>query len=301
MEIVLPDTRAGLPAGVSAQELFDASPDGLVIADRDGIVLAVNDSLLELLGYAREQVVGRSVDLLVPPAVRERHRSHRALFAAAPGPRGMGAGLDLHAARADGDLVPVDVMLGPLPSAGEGCVLAAVRDARQQRDREAAWAHRALHDPLTGLANRSLVLDRLEQAAMRAARSGGVVVVFFLDLDLFKRVNDERGHAAGDQVLVTVAQRLAAELRPSDTVGRVGGDEFVAIVEMPSGASDISVYVDRLRAAVTAPIVVGDEQMEVGCSIGWAVGDGHGPWARLLEEADARMFADKAERRVLRV
>lgn len=301
MEIVLPDTRGGLPTGVSAQELFDASPEGLVVVDRDGVVLAVNGSLLDLLGHAREQVVGRSVDLLVPAGVRERHRAHRQVFAAAPRPRGMGAGLDLHAACADGGLVPVDVMLGPLPSAGEGCVLAAVRDAREQRSREEAWVHRALHDPLTGLANRSLVLDRLEQAALRAARSGGAVVVFFLDLDRFKRVNDDLGHAAGDAVLVTVAQRIAAELRPSDTVGRMGGDEFVALIEIPHAGSDTSTYVERLRSAVTAPIAVGDRLVEVGCSIGWAVGDGHGPWARLLEEADARMFADKAERRALQV
>lgn len=301
MEIVLSGTWAGLPSGVSAQELFDASPDGLVVADRDGIVLAVNDALLELLGYSREHIVGRSVDLLVPPAVRERHRAHRKFFASAPGPRGMGAGLDLHAARADGELVPVDVMLGPLPSAGEGCVLAVVRDAREQRSRTAAWAHRALHDPLTGLANRALVLDRLEQASLRAARSGGAVAVFFLDLDRFKQVNDDLGHAAGDEVLVTVAQRIAAELRPSDTVGRVGGDEFVALIEMPGTGRDVSTYIDRLRSALTAPIAVGDELVEVGCSIGCAVGDGRGPWARLLEQADARMFADKAERRAPRV
>ena len=301
MEIVLPGVRSGLPAGVSAEELFEASPDGLVIVDRDGVVLAVNASLLELLGYERHQIVGRPVDQLVPPAVRERHRAHREVFATAPGSRGMGAGLALQAARADGELVPVDVMLGPLPSAGEGCVLAAVRDAREQRSREAAWAHRALHDPLTGLANRSLVLDRLEQASLRAARSGGSVAVFVLDLDRFKQVNDALGHAAGDEVLVTVAQRLSGELRPSDTVGRVGGDEFVVLIEAPRVGSDLAAYVERLRSTVTAPISVGDERVEVGCSIGWAVGDGHGPWARLLEQADARMFVDKAERRALRV
>jgi diguanylate cyclase (GGDEF)-like protein/PAS domain S-box-containing protein len=281
---------------VSVAELFDASPDGLVIVDADGNVLAANESMVTLLGHPVADLVGRSVDDLLPAAVRSRHRSHRHAFAMAPRRRGMGTGIDLRALHADGTLIAVDVMLSPLPSAGAGCVLAALRDVSARQEREEEWVHRALHDPLTGLANRTLTLDRLEHALDRSARTGSDVGVLFLDLDRFKPVNDRYGHAAGDTVLVRVAERLQAGTRRSDTVGRVGGDEFVVVVEDADALGSLQAYAERLRQDVAAPVELPDGTAHFGCSIGLATGNGDSVASELLAEADRAMYADKARR-----
>ena len=285
-----------VPAGVAAQDLLDASGDGLLIIDPAGVVLAVNDVLLRLLGHSRPGLVGRSVEGLIPPALRERHTAHRRGFAAAPTARGMGTGLDLCALAADGRLVPVDVSIGPLPSAGPGCVLVGVRDVSARQAREHEWEHRALHDPLTGLANRSLLLDRISQALARSRRTGGRVALYFLDLDGFKAVNDRLGHAAGDEVLIATATRLRSVTRPGDTVARVGGDEFVVLVEETRRTDDAATYGERLRSSASRPVDIGGSPVSVACSVGWVVSGRRADAATLLAQADRRMYDDKAAR-----
>jgi diguanylate cyclase (GGDEF)-like protein/PAS domain S-box-containing protein len=293
----LAGTSSAVPDGVSAQDLFDASPDGLVVVDRDGIIQAANQSLGDLLGHDPAGLVGQPVEVLLPVHVHARHRRHRADYDRAPQARGMGSGLDLRAQRADGLSIAVDVMLAPIPSAGQGWVLAAVRDVSARRRREQQWEHRALHDPLTGLANRTLTLDRLEHVLAGATRRSSTVGVLFLDLDGFKNINDSHGHAAGDRVLVVVARRLLEHTRHSDTVGRVGGDEFVVVAEDPPSGSRLEQYAERLREAVTAPIRVGVDDVSVGCSLGVVTVRGEMDAVELLAAADRRMYEDKAARR----
>ena len=109
--------------------------------------------------------------------------------------------------------------------------VANVRDITERKKFEALLAHRALHDPLTGLANRQLILDRAEQMLVRSRRSGAPMAALFIDLDNFKDANDSLGHGAGDKLLQVVARRLLGILRSGDTVGRLGGDEFVILAE----------------------------------------------------------------------
>lgn len=282
------------PDSISAQELFDAAPDGLLLVARDGTILAANAGITAVLGYLPEDLISRNIEVLVPAGLRDRHREHLQAFAAAPGARGMGTGMDLHAVHASGQLVPVDIMLGPIRRAD--VVLAAVRDVSERRQREDSWVHRALHDPLTGLANRSLVLDRIGHALARAERAHGRIAVLFLDLDGFKSINDGLGHEAGDTVLATSGRRLSDATRPGDTVGRLGGDEFVVVIEEPGHAGQVAAYAERLRAAVSAPLAVAGAELAVGCSVGLALSDGHADAAALLAAADRRMYADKARR-----
>lgn len=164
------------------------------------------------------------------------------------------------------------------------------------KDRE--MAHRALHDPLTGLANRDLLFDRLHQVAQRARRrpTAARPALLFLDLDGFKAVNDERGHAAGDAVLRLLARRLSGAVRPEDTVARLGGDEFVVLCEAIPDRGWVLELAGRLLGVLQAPIVDGDRSTVIGASVGIAVGDRPG-WDpdRLLSEADHAMYRAKQQ------
>jgi diguanylate cyclase (GGDEF)-like protein/PAS domain S-box-containing protein len=164
-----------------------------------------------------------------------------------------------------------------------------------ERDREErATRHAALHDPLTGLPNRTLALDRLAHALARRGREGIDVAVFALDLDLFKNINDSLGHAAGDEVLLGLTPRLLAAVRPSDTVARIGGDEFVVICPGVDAAREAAEIAARLAAAINRPLVLdsGEHFFTVSTGITLAATRLDTP-ASLLRDADAAMYRAK--------
>ncbi len=154
--------------------------------------------------------------------------------------------------------------------------------------------HEAVHDPLTGLANRTLLRDRLEQALARSGREGSETGVLFVDLDNFKQVNDAYGHASGDQVLVELANRLRAAVRPADTVARMGGDEFVIVCEEVDERAALALG-QRLRDAIHLPLLVGGAPHEVSASIGVALGQSGAD--SLLARADSALYRAKARGR----
>jgi diguanylate cyclase (GGDEF)-like protein len=151
--------------------------------------------------------------------------------------------------------------------------------------------HEAVHDPLTGLANRTLLRDRLEQALARTQRSGGFIGLLFLDLDNFKQVNDAHGHAAGDGVLVELGRRLQAAVRPSDTVARLGGDEFVVLCEQIDERSAVALG-QRLDEAIRLPVTVSGTVHDLSASIGIALGKSDPDV--LLGNADRALYRAKA-------
>jgi diguanylate cyclase (GGDEF)-like protein len=153
----------------------------------------------------------------------------------------------------------------------------------------------ALHDPLTKLPNRSLILDRMEQMTQRARRNNLPYAAMFLDLDDFKDINDTLGHSAGDELLVAVGTRLAGALREGDTVGRLGGDEFVMLVEGASLSAGVEVVADRILDVLTAPFEIrsSDLPLSVSASIGIATGGGTTP-DELLRDADIALYRAKA-------
>lgn len=157
--------------------------------------------------------------------------------------------------------------------------------------------HRAASDPLTGLPNRTIVMDRLEMAVASARRSATLVGVLYIDLDDFKHVNDRYGHAAGDAVLVAIGSRLQQLLRASDTVGRIGGDEFVAISPFLRSAADLDVVVQKVREALKTTVQHDGETISVDGSVGAALfpRDADTP-AALLATSDADLYRDKGSR-----
>jgi diguanylate cyclase (GGDEF)-like protein/PAS domain S-box-containing protein len=169
------------------------------------------------------------------------------------------------------------------------------RDITERKALEAQLAYRAFHDPLTELPNRALLVERLGHALSRGAITKRSTAVMFLDLDEFKLINDSLGHDAGDQLLLTVAQRLRACARPGDTAARLGGDEFVVLLEDLADADDVGVVATRFLAQLAVPIVLGNRRVAIGASIGIAVGDADSLMPDdLLRRADVAMYVAKA-------
>ncbi len=170
----------------------------------------------------------------------------------------------------------------------------SVRFAIERKRSEVQLAHRALHDPLTGLPNRALFLDRLGVALDRSRRTNGTVAVLFLDVDNFKQVNDSLGHAAGDQLLAVLADRLRAMLRPMDTVARFGGDEFTLLFEDLDGEREVVLVAERISRAARVPIRLEENEVTITVSIGIAmVDDPSVPPDTVIREADAAMYRAK--------
>jgi diguanylate cyclase (GGDEF)-like protein len=185
-----------------------------------------------------------------------------------------------------------------LTGLGEFVGLAIDRCELLEREREtqAQLAHQATHDTLTGLPNRSLFADRLNDALARARRQSSALAVMFLDLDQFKLVNDGVDHATGDEVLAETARRLQATARGADTVARFGGDEFTVLAEV-NDEDEAVALAERFRTAVAAPIIVGDRDYSVRASIGVVMTRGGADPVALLRDADAAMYRAKEDGR----
>jgi len=167
-------------------------------------------------------------------------------------------------------------------------LLAVQKTAEMSRKQE----HQALHDPLTGLPNRLLLTDRIEQALVRSGRTEGSVLVMFLDLDLFKVVNDSLGHHAGDALLIDVARRLQSAVRPGDTLARFGGDEFVIVCD-GIAADEVTTVPERISASLMQPFASLEREVTVSASIGVALATDTSDAQTLIRDADVAMYRAK--------
>jgi diguanylate cyclase (GGDEF)-like protein len=177
----------------------------------------------------------------------------------------------------------------------EGGAVATVRDITERKVSEERIRHMAHHDELTGLPNRSLIRDRLDQAVRNAQRNGSHLALAFVDLDGFKLVNDGLGHSAGDELLKVVGRRMQDCLRRNDTLGRLGGDEFVILLpDVPDNPLAVTPVLEKIRQAVTEPVLIGDQAVQVSCSMGVVTypRDGADP-KTLMMNADAAMYRAK--------
>ncbi len=216
-------------------------------------------------------------------------RAHQQAAVAQLGQRAL-AGLGIDALLQEA----AELTLGATDIAFLTSVSNVVTAAIQRHHAEDELAHQALHDPLTGLPNRALLMDRLDQAAARALRQPVPLTVLFLDLDRFKVVNDGLGHSAGDELLQVVARRLADAVRPGDTVARFGGDEFVVLCEDLPGEGAAAALAGRLAETLSDPVTIAGREVAITVSIGIVVADaGLTSPEELLRDADTAMYQAK--------
>jgi diguanylate cyclase (GGDEF)-like protein/PAS domain S-box-containing protein len=279
---------AALERSVAAT--FDAAAVGMALTDLEGRFLRVNDVFCDLIGHDRDALVdGMALADVTHPDDESPNRSDRraAIDGGADRYR-----VEKRYIRAGGEIIwavaNVTVMRD---EHGEPVhLLGLVQEITESKRLQADLTRLALQDPLTGLANRTLLDDRLRVALARAGRHGSLTGVLFLDLDGFKAINDRHGHHVGDELLKAVGRRLRAVLRPADVVARLGGDEFVAICEELAGLEEAHTIASRVEVAISEPVPTDAGPLTVHASVGLALAEG----ARDADADDLIRRADEA-------
>jgi diguanylate cyclase (GGDEF)-like protein/PAS domain S-box-containing protein len=293
---IRPEGDRVTPDEVNFDGLFESAPDGMVIVDTYGEILMINAQAERMFGYRRQELQGHQVELLVPERLRANHPARRAEFTQDSRPRPMGGGLELYARRKDGSEFPADISISQIETDKGVLISCAVRDITDRRQMERELTHLVLHDSLTGLPNRALLVDRLVQNLASSRRRRSQLAVLFLDIDHFKVINDSMGHAAGDDLLRKSAERITGAIRPGDTVARFGGDEFVVFCD------DVSVNVieqiaTRILAILSQPCQIGDQEVNIRASVGIAVAEDDATPESLLRDSETAMYRAKKGRR----
>lgn len=294
VEVRLADERVQLVRRLEDRErrlaaVIDNSSDTIIVLDADSRIRLINRSGEIRFQLRAREVIGRSVFGFIHPD--DRAGIAEAMADWAPG---RPVHFTNRCATGEGTWRDVETSLTAHGTDEDGYVL-NVRDITERKQLEAEIVHRAFHDPLTGLANRALFVDRLAHALERAHRGGERVGLLLLDLDDFKPVNDTLGHPVGDAVLAEVGRRLDDAVRESDTCARLGGDEFAVLVEGDEGVADLDRLAQRIREQLDAPVEVGGDHCELGVSIGIARSHAGSTPASLVQRADDALYVAKRQ------
>lgn len=276
------------------RSLVQQASDVIAILDAQAVVRYVSPPAPSVLGLEPAVLIGRLFSEMI-------HAEDVNRLVDTFGSRLLGQGeatsLELRIRHADGGWRHIEVIASNLiEDPGVAGVVLNCRDITERKELEEQLRRQAFHDALTGLPNRALFLDRLEQALARAHRSGERIAVLFLDLDRFKVVNDSLGHAAGDALLVATGRRLMSALRPGDTLARLGGDELTDLLDALEDSSTATTVADRLCTALMIPFLVEGHEVFVTASIGIAVSEpGLTTSRELLSAADLALYRAKDE------
>jgi len=280
---------------VLTQAVLDNVAEGIFILDEHGRIESVNRSVARLFGYRAQEPVGHSFAFMIDPSHREELR---ALDTVETGPTaGRGPpkrAIETVGFRRDGSTFAIELERSQIEHGERNLVLASVRDISERKAYTEALEHQALHDGLTGLANRVLFSAHLSRALASARRSNQRRAVLVMDLDGFKQVNDTLGHDRGDTLLRQLGARLVAALREGDTVARLGGDEFAILASDATDLEGAAAIAWKIQQACEQAFTIDDTIVDVSTSIGIALFPEHGTTtAELLHRADLAMYVAK--------
>ena len=272
--------------------LLDAIGDGVIAHTLDGRVIYVNQAACDIYGFCRSEFqrlepwgwVPQHARDILPARIAEIHKPKGAIFAGVGPPH------------EDGTPMYTEIHARLCETIRDGTIaVLVVHDATDRVLAEKHTRHMALHDTLTGLPNRRLLLERMQQALVSADRHGDIVGVVYADLDDFKPVNDTLGHATGDEVLKIIADRLRSCMRESDTVSRVGGDEFVALFPRLEAPEDLAVIALSIARCIDDPIHIRGHEVTVTTSLGLALYAQGEATDELITRADHAMYRAKQD------
>ncbi len=249
-----------------AASVFNHAREGIMITADDGVIIQVNDAFSEISGYSRDELLGKN------PRLLSSGRQDKEFFTAMwndLNTKGHWYG-EFWNRRKNGEVYAVMESISAVSNSQDNCIkyVALMSDITLSKAHEHELEHSAHYDALTNLPNRVLLADRIQQAIAQSRRSGQVIALVFLDLDGFKAINDTHGHLAGDHLLIAVAHNMAQILRGVDTLARIGGDEFVALLVNVGDIETSEPLFTRLLAAAAVPELFGDTTLQVSASMG---------------------------------
>ncbi len=299
--------QAQREAAEHTQAILDHIVDAVITISEHGLIESFNQAATAVFGYSADEAIGCNVSMLMPQPHRGQHDGYLAHYRKTSEARIIGSPRELEGQRKDGSVFPMNLSVSKATRAGRNTFIGLVLDITRRRENEEEIRRLAYYDPLTRLPNRRLMLDHLQHALLAARRSGQLGALMFLDLDHFKHVNDSLGHYVGDALLLQVAQRLLACVREGDTVARIGGDEYVLVLEGlgdtgHEAAGRAEVIAGKLLATLGQPCTLHGQTASTttstSASIGIVVfGRGDDGIEDLLKMADAGMYQAKASGR----
>ena len=271
---------------------FENAPIGMGMCDLEGRIIQTNAAYGTILGRRPEDLVGMTISDITHPDDREWSSAELREFVSGGAATYQTEKRYIHS---DGRSVWAAVSISCVRDDEQQpmYLIAQAEDITERREMRERLAYAAIHDPLTGLPNRELFMDRVEVALRRAARTGHSIAVIFLDLDRFKLINDSLGHDVGDQVLRAVAARLSGVMRASDTLARFGGDEFTVLCDDVGDEGDAVDAAQRLVVAISQPLLLDSGEVFVSTSVGIALSGVGESGSAMLRNADVAMYRAK--------
>jgi diguanylate cyclase (GGDEF)-like protein/PAS domain S-box-containing protein len=282
--------------------ILERAPDAFVSCENTGIVTKWNAAAERIFGWPREEAIGRDIaELIIPPDQRDAHHGGMANFARGGSGPFINARVRVTALHRDGHEIPIELSIGALRHDGAYYATAFLHDItdrllyeQQIAASEARFKQLARIDTLTGIANRLVFEEVLQQAIVRARRNRKPLALAYLDIDYFKEINDTQGHAAGDVVLKEFAARLVGSVRAADTVARLAGDEFVIVFEQVASPAEAARLASKIVEAVRTPFTLEGAPRKVSTSMGLALHGGDDETCtELIARADSALYAAK--------
>lgn len=277
------------------QSIISNVMDGIITINESGEIQGFNPAAEQIFGYAQQEVLGRNLKMLMQEPERSAHDGYLDRYQRTGKGVMLGVrGREVSAVRKNGEVFPMELSASEMVLGGHRYFIGIVRDITDRKLAEQKIAHLAHYDYLTDLPNRALLLDVLNHSIALAKRNKHKTAVLFLDLDGFKKVNDTLGHDAGDLLLKGVSERLKHMIRDSDTVGRVGGDEFILVLDNIGSDENAAQVAKKIITALSEPFDLKGPHCHVGGSIGISMfpEDAKEP-AQLVKQADEAMYLAK--------